>query len=383
MIVNSDFRHDGRVQKEALSLAAAGYAVTVFALTARRPEEGRWPGVRVINPLSGSLAWFPYKLAYLAAYRQLLGALRREKCAVWHAHDLDVLPFAFLAAKLQGSKLVYDAHEYWPDYDWPGYGGRVSLARRLLWAGWRRLERRLARRCDLIVTVGEDIARLMAGEFKAPVPLVVRNCVDPVSPDYAGPTLRCVLNLAADVPLVVYTGKLLKGRGLENLVCALAGLPEVHLAVVGEGSLAGRLAEMAAVAGTAARVHFVPPVPPPFVAGLISDASLGAALIEDASLSKRYSLPTKLFEYVAAGLPLLITDLPEMAGLVRRHGMGLALADAGPEQIKAALTKLLAEPGRLAQLKAGAVRAGRELNWRNEVSLLTHAYAEMAGKPAE
>jgi glycosyltransferase involved in cell wall biosynthesis len=382
MIVNSDFRRDGRVQKESFALAAAGYAVTVFALNTCRPEDEQWAGVRVVNPLSGSLAWFPYKPGYLAVYRQLLSALRREKCDVWHAHDLDVLPFAFVAAKLQGSRLVYDAHEYWQDYDWPGYGGRVSFVRRLLWAAWRRLERRLAGRCDLIITVSEGITRLMAQEFRMPVPLLVRNCVDPVSPAYAGPRLRRVLNLSADVPLVVYTGRLLKGRGLGNLVRALAGLLEMHLALVGEGPMASVLAELAEDMGAAGRVHFVPPVSPLTVPGLISDASLGAALIEDVSLSKRYSLPTKLFEYVAAGLPLLVTGLPEMAALVRRHGMGLVLDDTGPERIKTALEGLLAEPGRLAQLKAGSIRAGRELNWRNEVSLLTHAYAEMAGKPA-
>jgi len=384
MVVNSDFRHDARVWKEALSLSRAGYGVTVFSLAMAGPREQYHEGIRLVNPAAGPLARFPYRPSYLRVYLQVITALLREKGDVWHGHDLETLPFVYLAARLRGGKVVYDAHELWQGYDWPGRGGGWNAVRRLVWKGWLHLEGALARRCDLVVTVNESCALAMAGALGIKPPPVIRNCADPVGEGgrpAAG--LREVLGLVRGEPLVVYSGLLKKGRGLENLLQAWAGLPvEAHLAFVGRGPLESELRDLALAAGFG-NVHFLPPVKAWELPGFIRGASLGVVLTGERNLNSRYSLPNKLFEYLAAGIPALASDLPEIRRLVKEYDAGVLVDPRDHNGIRLALTGLLDDREGRERLRKNAFRAGENLTWQGEVKRLIDEYSKITGKVLE
>jgi len=378
MVVNSDFRHDSRVQKEALYLRRAGYDVTVFSLTMTGPQEQDIKGIRVLNPTTGSLARFPYRLSYLRAYFQVMRALLRDRADIWHGHDLETLPFIFVASKLRGGKLVYDSHELWQGYDWPGRSGRWNIARRLLWKIWLCLERVLAKRCHLVITVNESCALEMAESLGLQSPLVLRNCVDPVAEkDGSTAGLREKLGLVQGEPLVVYTGHLKTGRGLHNLLKAWAGMPGgTHLAFVGYGPLESELREFA-LNCRPNNVHFLPPVKAWELPGFISGATLGVVLTEETDLSSRCSLPNKLFEYIAAGVPVLATDLPEIHRLVDGCQAGVFTDPLDHNSIRAALTELLGDGERLERLRQNVLKARDNLTWQGEVSLLINEYSKL------
>lgn len=378
MLVNSNFWHDSRVQKEALALRQEGYGVTVFSLTMTGPREQNFRGVRLVNPTTGRLSWFPYRWSYLKACWQTLGALLREGGDVWHGHDLEALPFVFLARGLKGGKLVYDSHELWRGYDWPGSGGRWGAARRLLWQVWLWLEKALAKRCHLVITVNESCAREMAGALGIKPPLVLRNCVDPVYKIGLVPAgLRERLGLNREELLVVYSGHLKKGRGLESLLKAWAALPaRGHLAFLGSGPLEEHLQGFVYSAGLK-NVHFLPPVQAWEQPGFLKGASLGVVLTEERDLSSRLSLPNKLFEYVAAGIPVLASGLPEISRLVEEYGIGLLTVPGDPGSVKAALEEILNGGKKLAEFKKNILRAREELTWQEEVRRLLNAYSKI------
>lgn len=382
MAVNSNYFNDARVQKEALALLRSGYAVTVFALTMTGPREQSHLGVRLVNPTSGKLARFPYRLSYLKAYWQTLRALLREQAEVWHGHDLEMLPFVYAAARLKGGKLVYDSHELWSGYDWPGRSGGLGAVRRLVWSFWLRLEKRLARRCHLVITVNRSCAGEIAKQLGIETPLVLRNCVDPAPGGAVGrSSLRDKLELTAGQPLVVYAGLLQAGRGLESLIRAWGGLlSEAHLALIGYGPAERGLKKMAAQAGFS-NVHFLAPVPARELAEYIRGASLGVVLIEGNDLSKHYSLPNKLFEYLAAGVPVLASGLPEIRRLVEEYRVGVFADPREPENIRSVLDALLSgRAGALEQLRQNALQASLYLTWQKEVGLLIDEYAKLTGK---
>ena len=382
MAVNSDIRHDARVQKEALALVRAGYKVTVFSLTMPGPREQTHLGIKLINPTTGHLARFPYRLSYLRAYWQTMRALLSERADVWHGHDLEMLPFVYAAARLKGGKLVYDAHELWSGYDWPGRGGPMGPARQLVWKIWLKLEKWLAGRCQLVITVNRSCANEIATQLGIKTPLVLRNCADPV-PELGGPYggLRSMLGLAGGEPLVVYAGLLQAGRGLENLIRAWVGLPAgVHLAFVGRGPAESELKNLAAQAGLS-KVHFLAPVGAPELPEFIRGASLGAVLIEGNDLSKYYSLPNKLFEYLAAGVPVLASGLPEIRRLVEKYRVGVFADPRDPGNIRSVLAGLLSgQSGTLEQLRQNALQASQSLTWQEEVGLLIDEYSKLTGK---
>jgi glycosyltransferase involved in cell wall biosynthesis len=92
----------------------------------------------------------------------------------------------------------------------------------------------------------------------------------------------------------------------------------------------------------------------------------GLSLDTDTCLNQRYSLPNKLFDYIAAGIPVIASPLPEISALVSEYSCGIVLKAVSPELIAETLKRLRGDSQYLSQLKAGAKAAARELNWETE-----------------
>jgi glycosyltransferase involved in cell wall biosynthesis len=135
------------------------------------------------------------------------------------------------------------------------------------------------------------------------------------------------------------------------------------------------LAELARKEGVADRVEFAGAVPPERLLETIGAASVGLALIQPVCLSYRMSLPNKLFEYVAAGVPVLGSDLPAIGPLVSEHEIGLV---AQPDQVADVASKLseMLEPRRNEAFRLATRRAAERLNWAHESRILADAYLE-------
>ena len=93
--------------------------------------------------------------------------------------------------------------------------------------------------------------------------------------------------------------------------------------------------------GVGASVHFLPSVPLDELLGYTADADVGVSLLQDTCENHRLALPNKVFEYVAAGVPVVVSDLPELRRLVEAHGIGWTPPD-DPEQLAAALSTAMA-----------------------------------------
>ena len=100
------------------------------------------------------------------------------------------------------------------------------------------------------------------------------------------------------------------------------------------------------------------------------NADLGLTLDKDTNLNYRFSLPNKLFDYLQAGIPVLTTDLPEVAGIVREFDCGVVLKQAEPGAIVQAVQQLLADPARISALRANATFAARKLDGEEETAKL-------------
>ncbi|MBK7085888.1 MAG: glycosyltransferase [Flavobacteriales bacterium] len=90
------------------------------------------------------------------------------------------------------------------------------------------------------------------------------------------------------------------------------------------------------------------------------NADLGLTLDKDTNLNYRFSLPNKLFDYLHAGIPVLATDLPEVAAIVRAHDCGVVIPVPTPGAIAQAVRELQADRARQVALRANATFAARE-----------------------
>jgi glycosyltransferase involved in cell wall biosynthesis len=93
------------------------------------------------------------------------------------------------------------------------------------------------------------------------------------------------------------------------------------------------------------------------------------------------SLPNKLFEYTAAGVPVLATELPMMGPLVREEGIGEVVPPADVDAIAAAMRRLL-DPARNAVVREGVRSFNERVNWQQERHVLEEVYARLRPQPA-
>jgi glycosyltransferase involved in cell wall biosynthesis len=158
-----------------------------------------------------------------------------------------------------------------------------------------------------------------------------------------------------------------RGRGLEACIASVAAWrPEFALTIRGPGGpeYLEHLAALAVEHGVAGRVTFAAPVPMTELVRAAAPFDVGLFALPGHSRQNRHALPNKLFEYLMAGLALCISDLPEMAAILRHWRAGELIPAVTPEAIAAAVNRLT-RPA-IDACKRNALAAARELNWERE-----------------
>jgi glycosyltransferase involved in cell wall biosynthesis len=401
MVLYADPTHDGRVQREARSLASEGLDVTILALQdpraldipstpgvevlARRPGASRvLPGTKspfhpgdpgTLPPVRGGrLGWFLGYGANLRAWgRWAVRAGGRPD--VWHVHDFTGILALWLGGLPRRAPLVYDSHELYMEL---GSAARMPAPVR---RGLATIEGRMARRARGVITVNQGVAGELARRYGVD-PVVVLNCPPYTEVDVPG-SLRSTLRLEGR-QVLLYHGAVSEGRGIEQTVAALPHLPASTVFVVlGNGALVPWLREQQRRPELAGRIALHPAVPLSELLSWVVDADLGLSLIAPTELNFVLSTPNKLFECIVAGVPVLASDFPEMRRIVIGEDIGAVCDPMDPTAIAGAIRELLADPARLAQMRAKARAAARaRYNWDAQAEGLLALYRRILAPPS-
>jgi glycosyltransferase involved in cell wall biosynthesis len=234
------------------------------------------------------------------------------------------------------------------------------------------------------MTVNRPYAEIMARRWSVPLPLIVMNCsyrTDPPEP----PRRRFHERLGLDPVrrVVLYQGGFSPHRGIEQLLDAIPEIPGAVLVLLGYGALQEELERRAADPGLAGLVHLLPAVPPTELLEWVGSADVVAMPIQPSTLNHRYTTPNKLFEAMAVGVPVVASDLPGMASIVRETDAGLLVDPTRPADIAAACRQLLAaSPGEAAARRKRILAAAHETyNWERQARVLLDEYGRLTGKP--
>ncbi len=267
---------------------------------------------------------------------------------VIHAHDIYCLPAGVVLAKQFNAKLVYDAHEYEPARATKNPSNGSNFA--------ENLEDDCLPFVDYMITVSSSIADLYAKRFKDS-PTLILNAPE-IDVDYMDSrkekaldqlSIRAQANVADGAPLIIFTGGIqMSHRGLDKVLEALVHLPEVKLASMGPRHLRNDkwFMSVAHDLGVDDRVTLLPPVAAPDVPVAISTADLAICPFQNVSLNHRYAMPNKLFEAAFAGVPICVSDLPEMRRFAESLGFGRAMDETDPQSIAEAIRDVLDHPER-------------------------------------
>jgi len=349
---------DNRVHKVAVSLQKMGFEpVLIGRLLPESHDVNRdYQTFRMkLIFRKGAMFYFEYNL-------RLFFYLLKSKIDVFVSNDLDTLPANYLASRIKRKPLVYDSHEYFTEV--PELIGRPVV--RTIWT-W--LERLLVPRVDAAYTVCDSIAEVYRDLYKVDFK-VVRNL-----PVCSNVEQLEHLEKAPDQPkIILYQGALNLGRGVGAAIRSMPYLDGVELWLAGDGDLTNDLKELVVEMELESKVKFLGRLPLHQLHEVTHQADLGISLEEDLGLNYRFALPNKLFDYIQAGVPVLVSNLPEMRHIVEHYQIG-AIAETHQRKELAELMKtaLFDQEKRLVW-KQNLLKAAKELCWENEEKVLMQVY---------
>jgi glycosyltransferase involved in cell wall biosynthesis len=345
--------------KECRTLAAAGYDVTLVApLDADDRRDG--VALRAVPRPGGRRERMTRTVSAVLALARELDA------DLYHLHDPELLG-AGLRLRRLGRRVVYDAHEDLPD-DILSKSWIAPPLRRPLSAAARRAEGFAAARLDAVVAASPAIAARFAGA------VTVQNY--PIASELDGAARPWTEREEA----VCYVGALTAIRGTREMVDA-AGLAGVDLLLAGTWAEPGDRAAATGRPGWA-RVDEHGQLERPAVAALMARARAGLLVVHpEPNHLDVHARSNKLFEYMSAGLPVIVSDLPGLRRLVDEHGCGVCVDPRDPQAIAAAMRQLVDDVGEAERMGARGREAVRRLySWESEGRRLLDLYATLLAR---
>jgi glycosyltransferase involved in cell wall biosynthesis len=371
--------HDHRVMRTLETLAALGHEVTAIGFgeapalpvaMIRLPD----PPGRTAQRLAIATTQFPANLVPASApllhmllpqHRAARAALLALRPDIVHANDWPALVAADAAKRETGARIVYDSHELASEEHADNRLWRLVAQRHT-----RAIEAGFIHRADAIITVSDGISRTLQDLYDLPEPpLVVRNAL----------AYRTVTPAPLAEPLrLLFHGIMKGGRGIEALIGAMPVLPQFRLTLRGDGAPAylAKLRARVAELGVGARVAFEPAVPHDEVVAAAASSHIGVFCAPIETRHNRFAMPNKVYEYLMAGLAVLVTEGTDLAALVQEHACGLTATASTPEAIATALRALSLSA--LGEMRANALAAAPRLSWDEERVRLIGLYDRFA-----
>jgi glycosyltransferase involved in cell wall biosynthesis len=386
VLANQDYTTHPIIRRQLKTLQTEGYHVTVVDQGEARPAE---PFVRRVRPVSlTAAAKWPWRVLRRIDERRLgepwwtvvyflqvlLTAVRYWAIAVrqlpdfYHSHDLETLLPALAAGRIRRRPVIYDAHELTSEQGDP---------RSMRKAVERWLERRLLPRVDYLIAPNAPRSEVYARrcELRNP-PVIIRNC-PPTTQVPRSDLLREKLGLSPETRIVVYHGALMEGRALDQLVAAAREFdPDIGLVLIGAETTYFQSVLKPLARSIPRRVHVIPFVEPDRVLDYVASADLGVVIYQNINLNNYLCAPTKLYEYLMVGLPVVASNFPEMLDLFSQFPVGRSFDPDDPSSIAAAINAFFrtGDEDRL-EIEAAVQRARRQFTWEQESRKLLEIFA--------
>lgn len=355
MAVTNDLVTDRRVLRHAAALREAGHEVVLLG--------------RKEVPTRHSRGWRFY-LEFNIALRRKLSEQNPD--IVW-ANDTDTLPGCWMACRprVHKAKLVMDAHEIFPEVP------EIQRKPFVKWV-WRTIERWMMPGCDALLTVCNSVAEYYRLRYAVSM-TVVRNLPDneecgmKKGEQTGEPDTSSFLIPHSSLKTLLYQGKVNLGRGVDWSIDALEWLPQCRLVVAGDGDLLEQMKAYAADKPWSDRVLFMGRMLPEDLERLTPQADVGLVMLENMGLNYYYAHPNRIGDFVQAGVPMVVSDLPEMAAVVRRFGVGEVIGRLHGTDEKAQARALARAVEKVLEKSRGGydfTEARKDMDWNKEKNKL-------------
>lgn len=372
VVLNSVW-HDPRVTKQINEYVRAGIEVVCVGMKCKRFDQTKidaMPCKTIIverDAVCGGKQKSIIKKLIREKYRidAVVNAIVKQKPDIIHANDLDALIPAYKAMKKLKCRLIYDSHEICCE---TRYYDKYWLYNQLM----KWTERHIVKRCDKMICVSYAAAAYFQELYKIEKPLVITNCI-------------LQKNVLTEFPKkhegfeVLNHGVFHDSRGLEMMRESCSNLgqyADIKMVARGYGGIENELKEQVANENLN-NFLFYPPVDPDMLIPEAAHSHVGVAVTLPVCLNFELSVSNRLFEYAAAGLPVILSDIPEHRYLNERYDFGLIITENTTEAFTEAVIRLYTDNELYNRLSMNARKLSEKINWENEFEQVLEAVRAM------
>ena len=368
--IHPDF--DTRIMKEVNSLAGYGYQIDLIC-----PWECRGSDVPGVNFLTFERA--KKRLTRFMNYLRIGKYLLKKRYVLYHIHDIDILPLFCVVKLLSKKPVIYDIHENYPDEMLVRYWVPKYM-RWVLYFVVKYVERICAFYIrNLVLVVPSQEAEFGSQKHNK---VMVRNYASKI-------LLEARLdNYETRQDAVIFTGVQSISNGsmlfLEIAKAIINRYSHVKMLCVdwfdGDNALREQMHQYVRKFAIQQNISFLPPVKGSEIMSYLNMAKIGISpnLRVDKQIK---ALPTKLFEYMAAGLPIVTSNLPYQTEIISKANCGLLANPDVTGDFVEKISCLISDPSKAKEMGENGMRAFLEIYcWENEVTKLKELYESLLGK---
>lgn len=363
MSVTNDLTYDQRVHKVCLSLKELNFDVLLVGRFLKDSSLLERPyAIKRFHLL------FKKGFLFYAFYNiRLFVFLLFKKVDVLHANDLDTLFANWLISRIRKKEIIYDSHEY--------FTGVPEIQHRpLVKKTWEKIEKLIFPKLKNVFTVNQSIADIYKNKYNVEVK-VLRNL--PFKNIIEKTQTKQSLKLPLNKSIIILQGAGINiDRGAEELLEAIAISDNLFLCIVGSGDVIEILKKRSCSEDLRNKVLFTGKLNYSDMMQYTMNSTVGVSLDKDTNINYRLSLPNKIFDYVKADIPVVCSNLIEVAAIVNQFQIGLISPSHDPEDILNTINKLI-DSNEQNQYKPNLHKAMEVLNWENEVKVLINTYSEL------
>lgn len=293
---------------------------------------------------------------------------------IW-ANDLpDLKPALKLKEKI-GSKVIYDSHEIFVGTLNQFFPSKSKWYKSILYKTallvmstlGNRAEKKMVKKADEFVTTSISFKNYFKNKYKRDDIQIVMNCPNiQTANDFYD--FRSEYNLSSDSFVLLFQGRLNAGRALIEMIESMAYVKSnVHLFVIGDGTLKKDMQKRMAELSLQEKVHFIDEVPSSELLRYTRGADAGINLQASINISKHLASANKLFEYTHSGIPTIGSDVPENRLIIEKYDLGMLVRN-NPKEIADAINKM--SESDLSKYKDNCKKAAMEYNWENQEKVI-------------
>lgn len=345
-----NINYDTRVKNFYDSLTSKGVSVSVICFDWIEGDTCfAGENVKIYKLSKSSPLLFYPKFIFFTVYN-----LFKFKGNIIFAEDIYTLPLAVIVAKLKRIKVIYDSRELFAFL--AGLKNKKMTQKILSF-----IEEKFIRKTEKIIVTGSMDGDFISERYNLPKEKIIVQRNLPVLIN-AEP-----VKIEDEAKIVIaYQGVLTAGRGLNHLFKALSQNKNYFLEITGSGDSLEKLKTDVSSLNLVDRVKFNGRVNQKLLVGFTKKAHIGTALIENLSLSYYYALPNKLFEFINAGKPVIVSKLPQMVDIIEKFNCGWVVDLEKENDLEDLLVHLYKSKSEIEVKSQNCLKAAKTLNWEVE-----------------